>query len=134
MLAPAPGGKLLTSARYSSPSSWAAAMIARHAAGGSLIGVVVRNPPEPCGSLASPCQFSAFFEIGEHVVPAPAAIAELRPMVEILGLAANVDQPVDRGRAAQNPAARIRDGAAIGAGIGLGFKAPGSSSDGRAIS
>src|SRR5207253_866363 len=41
---------------YSSPSSWAAAMIAWHAAGRSLIGEVVRNPPEPCGSLASPCQ------------------------------------------------------------------------------
>jgi len=62
MLSPAPGGKSLTSARYSSPSSRAAAMIARHADGCSLIGEVVKNPPEPWGSLASPCQFSAFLK------------------------------------------------------------------------
>src|SRR4029434_7795639 len=30
-------------------------------------------------------------EIGQHAVPAPAAIAELRPMIEILGLAADID-------------------------------------------
>jgi hypothetical protein len=37
-------------------------MIAWHAAGRSLIGEVVRNPPLPCSSLASPCQFSAFLK------------------------------------------------------------------------
>ena len=35
-------------------------------------------------------------EIGQHVVPRPAAIAELPPMVEILGLAADIDHAVDR--------------------------------------
>src|SRR5215469_10096121 len=63
-------------------------------------------------------------EEGQHVVPAPAAIAELRPMVVILGLAADVDEPVDRRRAAQHAAARIRDRPPGGAGIGLGLEAP----------
>src|SRR5207244_8193506 len=35
----------------------------------------------------------------QAIVPRPAAIAELRPVVVILGLAADVDQPVDRGGA-----------------------------------
>ena len=35
-------------------------------------------------------------EIGQAIIPRPAAVAELRPVVVILGLAANVDEPVDR--------------------------------------
>ena len=65
------------------------------------------------------------FEIGQHIVPRPAAIAELPPMVEILGLAADIDHPVDRAGTAQHAAARIGDGAPIGAGVGLGRVAPG---------
>ena len=53
-------------------------------------------------------------EIGQHVRIAPAAIAELRPGVEILALAAIVDVAVDRGRAAQRLAARRVDAAAAG--------------------
>src|SRR5690349_17100142 len=56
-------------------------------------------------------------EIGQYIVPAPAAIAELRPVVEIFGLAADIDQPVDRGRPAEHPAARIRDRPPGGAGV-----------------
>ena len=61
----------------------------------------------------------------QDIVPTPAAIAELRPVVVILGLAADVDEPVDRRRAAEHAAARIGNGAAVGAGIGLGLEAPG---------
>ena len=61
----------------------------------------------------------------QDVVPTPAAIAKLRPVVVILRLAADVDQPVDRRRAAEHAAARIGDGAAVRAGIGLGLEAPG---------
>jgi hypothetical protein len=43
----------------------------------------------------------------QDVVPTPAAIAKLRPVVVILRLAADVDQPVDRRRAAEHAAARI---------------------------
>src|SRR5665213_547598 len=45
-------------------------------------------------------------EIREHVVERPAGIAELAPMVEILALAADIDEPVDRRRAAEHLAAR----------------------------
>ena len=55
-------------------------------------------------------------EIGQHVRIAPAAIAELRPGVEILALAAVVDVAVDRGRAAERLAARRVDAAAAGPG------------------
>ena len=64
-------------------------------------------------------------EIRQHVVPRPAAIAELAPMVEILGLAADIDHAVDRLRAAEHAAARIEDRAVVDAGIGLGLEAPG---------
>src|SRR5207248_406289 len=71
--------------------------------------------------------FPAFglLEIRQDAVPAPAAIAELRPMVEILGLAADIDHAVDRAGAAEHTAARIKDRAAIDAGIGLGRVTPG---------
>ena len=35
-------------------------------------------------------------EIRQHVVERPAGVAELAPMVEILGLAADIDHAVDR--------------------------------------
>src|SRR6185312_913702 len=50
---------------------------------------------------------------------------ELRPMVVILGLAADVNEPVDRRRPAQDPPARVGDRAAVGARIGLGLEPPG---------
>ena len=64
-------------------------------------------------------------EIGQYVVPRPAAVAELAPMIEILGLAAHVDHAVDRAGAAQHLAAGIKDRAVVDAGIGLGDVAPG---------
>jgi hypothetical protein len=45
-------------------------------------------------------------EIGQHVLVAPAKVAELPPVVEIRRLAADVDQPVDGAGAAQHLAAR----------------------------
>src|SRR5205823_1995515 len=45
-------------------------------------------------------------EIGQAIIPRPAAIAELGPMVVILGLPANVDEPADRGRAADSTISR----------------------------
>src|SRR5439155_15360694 len=36
-------------------------------------------------------------EIGQDVVERPAGVAELAPMIEILGLAADIDHAVDRG-------------------------------------
>ena len=58
-------------------------------------------------------------EIGQHIRIAPAAVAELRPGVEILMLAAIVDVTVDRGGAAERLAARCVDAAAAGPGTRL---------------
>ena len=67
------------------------------------------------------------FEIGQDdsVAPTTSPVAELAPMVEILGLAADIDHAVDRARSAKHPAAGIGDRPPIGAGIGLGGEAPG---------
>ena len=35
-------------------------------------------------------------EVGQHILEAPAGIAELTPVVEVAGLAADINQPVDR--------------------------------------
>ena len=75
------------------------------------------------GFLALPAL--GFAEIGQAVVPRPAAVAELRPVVIIFGLAADIDQPVDRARPAEHLPARIEDRAPGRAGIGLGVKPPG---------
>ena len=48
-------------------------------------------------------------------------------MVEILGLAANIDQPVYGTRSAQHLAAGKRNRASGGAGIGFGLETPGQS-------
>ena len=53
-------------------------------------------------------------EIRQHVRIAPAAIAELRPRVKVLALAAIVDMAVDRTRSAECLAARRKDAAASG--------------------
>ena len=45
-------------------------------------------------------------EVGAHVVPAPAGVAHVAPVVEIDRHAAAVDQRVDRARTADDPAAR----------------------------
>ncbi len=64
-------------------------------------------------------------EIRQHVVIRPADIAELAPMVEILALAADVDQPVDRARAAEHLAARPRDAPPVEPRHRLGLELPG---------
>ncbi len=63
-------------------------------------------------------------EIGQHVVVAPADIAELAPVVEILLLAADIDAAIDRARAAQHLAARLNDAAAVELGLGLALIEP----------
>src|SRR5581483_8454512 len=60
----------------------------------------------------------------QHVLPAPAAIAELRPVIVVLRLAADVDHAVDRARAAQHFPARHLDPPAARAFVGLGAVAP----------
>src|SRR5205814_7222609 len=63
-------------------------------------------------------------EIGQHVFERPPGTAELAPVVEILGLAADVDHAVDRGGAAEHLAAGPVDAPVAGPRIGLGLVAP----------
>ena len=60
----------------------------------------------------------------QHLVPAPARIAELAPTVVVARLAAHVDHAVDRGAAAQHPATRIVERPAVEAILRLGLEAP----------
>src|SRR5262249_2903763 len=66
----------------------------------------------------------------QYVVVGPRAVAELRPVVEVLGLAAHVGEAVDLAGAAEAAAARVDHRAAGGVGIGLGAVAP---RDGRVV-
>ena len=63
-------------------------------------------------------------EVRQDVVVAPALVAELSPMVEILALAADVDQAVDRAASAEHLAAWPADAARVAAGHRLALVAP----------
>ena len=54
----------------------------------------------------------------QHVVPAPAAVAERRPVVVVAALPPHVDHRVDRRAAAEDPAAGVQDGPAVQPGVG----------------
>ena len=64
-------------------------------------------------------------EIGQHVLVRPAGIAELAPQIEILSLAADVNEPVDRARPAEHLAARPQHAAPAELGERLGLEHPG---------
>ncbi|OBQ29136.1 MAG: hypothetical protein AN485_24065, partial [Anabaena sp. MDT14b] len=71
--------------------------------------------PVPCATL-----FRAADENGRDLVPAPALTAQLPPAVIIGVLATDIEQAIDRGRAAQDLAARQDMLAPARAGIRLG--------------
>ena len=76
---------------------------------------VIGDADPPLGALV----------VGQHVDIAPAAIAALRPTVEIGALAAVVDHAVDRAGTAQRASLRGGDRAAAAAFGGLGLELPG---------
>ena len=59
-------------------------------------------------------------EIGQHVGISPAPRPRRIPRLEVHRVAADVDHPVDRGRAAEAPPARAGDAAIVEMGLGLG--------------
>ena len=63
-------------------------------------------------------------EIRQHVVPRPAGVSKPGPMVVILVLAADRNQPIDRARSAEHATARPVDPASVHVGIGLGVELP----------
>jgi hypothetical protein len=64
-------------------------------------------------------------EIGQYVLIRPAGIAELAPQIEILLLATDVDEPIDRARPAEHLAARPEHAAATQFAKRLGLEHPG---------
>ena len=85
------------------------------------------DPPLAAGAVelvGAPPMVLRALEQGQHVVPGPAGIAELAPVVVVGRLAAHVDHAVDGRAAAQHLAARIVQRAPVQAGIGLGLEAP----------
>ena len=63
-------------------------------------------------------------EVREHVGVGPARVAERGPAVVVVAMAADVDEPVDRARAAQRAAARPVDLATVHSGVRLGLELP----------
>ena len=53
----------------------------------------------------------------QDVVPAPAVVAEVRPVVVVEPVAADVDHPVDRARPAEDATTRVREPAAGDGGV-----------------
>ena len=87
----------------------------------------IGNTQRPAGAV--PCIGTALVilglsEVRQHVVKAPAHIAERAPLIEVLLLAAYVDQAVDRTRTADDAAARRDDVAAVTVGLRLGVVTP----------
>ncbi|MNQ40681.1 hypothetical protein D3C85_543400 [compost metagenome] len=64
------------------------------------------------------------FEVRQAVAIAPIAGAELLPFVEVVGMATDVDQAVDRRRAAEHLAPRAMHAAPVETRFRLGFVAP----------
>ena len=63
-------------------------------------------------------------EVGEDVVPTPARIAELAPVIIVPGLAPHIDHAVDGRTAAEHASPRVAERAAVEAGLGLRGKPP----------
>ena len=63
-------------------------------------------------------------EVRQHIVEAPAGIAELPPMIVIRRLAAQIKQAVDRARPAQHLAARLDHLTVVELGLRLGLVEP----------
>ena len=99
-------------------------MKASHSGCGSLTSRHRERPADAVQVVLAALLVLGAAEIRQHVVEAPARIAELAPVVEVLGLSADVEQPVDRRGAAHHLAARLDDRAAAELGLGLGIVEP----------
>src|SRR5881227_1715825 len=93
-------------------------MKASHSGCGSQTSETASGPPTPC-SASSPRAWSSAPKIGQHILEAPAGIAELTPMIEICRLAADIQKAVDRTRPTQHFPARLDDAPVIEFGFRL---------------
>src|SRR6185437_7048289 len=87
----------------------------------------VRGPERPIAAVraarATAIVLGAL-EVGQHALPIPAAISELRPCVIVLALSSDEDQPVDRTRTAKATASRPVDLAPAHIWLFVGIEAP----------
>src|SRR5690242_5866242 len=63
-------------------------------------------------------------EVRQHVIERPAGIAELPPVVEVLGLTTDINHAIYRRRPAQHLAAGPEDAPIAGPRVGFGLVAP----------
>ena len=63
-------------------------------------------------------------EVRQHILEAPAGIAELAPVIEVFALAAHIKKPVDRARSAEHLSARLDDAAVVQFRLRLGLVKP----------
>ncbi len=66
----------------------------------------VRRPAGAVERRRAAVEVLGALEQRQHVVERPARVAEIRPRVVVAAMAAHVDHPVERARAAEHPAAR----------------------------
>src|SRR5262252_4116324 len=67
------------------------------------------RPADPMQRILAARLVLAAAKIREHILEAPAGIAELAPMIEVRRLAADVEQAIDRARPAQHFPPRLDD-------------------------
>src|SRR5712691_9825859 len=77
------------------------------------------RPADPVQRILAARLVLGAAEIGQHILEAPAGIAELAPMIEVRRLAADVEQAVDRARPAQHFPTRLDDPPAVELRLGL---------------
>ena len=77
------------------------------------------SPPDAVHLVGAVLIVLDLLEQRQHVVPRPSRVAERRPVVVVLLLAAHVDHGVDRGAAAEHLAARVVDRSAGEVLVGL---------------
>src|SRR5215813_5116782 len=67
------------------------------------------RPAHPMQRILAPLLIFGAAKTGQHTLEAPAGVAELPPMIEVGRLAADVEQAIDRARAAQHLPAGLDD-------------------------
>ena len=95
-------------------------------AGGPPVG----NLLHPEETALAPQVIAAFLvvlgapEVRQHVIEAPTRVAELAPVIVVLGLPPDIEQPVDGTAAAENMAAGPDDATAVDARVGRRLESP----------
>src|SRR5215469_13712841 len=78
-----------------------------------------KRPAHPMQRILAARLVLGAAEVGQHILEAPAGIAELPPMIEVGRLAADVKQAIDRARASQHFPPRLDDAPIVELGLRL---------------